>query len=106
VARSIGGMGVLVVAASNGHTLYTFDSDTPGVSRCLGSCAAIWPPLSLMAGETLTGGPGVTGALGIIHRADGTVQVTYRGLPLYFFHNDTAPGQTFGDYTGWSLAHP
>lgn len=99
-------MGVLLVAASNGHTLYTFDSDSPGVSRCGGSCAAIWPPLSLMAGETLTGGTGVAGALGTIHRSDGTVQVTYRGLPLYFFHNDMAPGQTFGNYTGWSLVHP
>jgi len=34
------------------------------------------------------------------------VQVTYKGLPLYFFHSDSAAGDTKGNYTGWSLVKP
>jgi predicted lipoprotein with Yx(FWY)xxD motif len=99
-------MGTLLVAASNGHTLYTFDSDSPGVSRCGSGCIGIWPALTIAAGQTPTGGAGVTGQLGTITRSDGTLQVTYKGLPLYFFHNDSSAGQTNGNYTGWTLARP
>lgn len=106
MAQQVGTMGTLLVAASNGHTLYTFDSDAPGVSRCSGQCLVIWPALTVAAGQTPTGGAGVTGPLATITRDDGSVQVTYKGLPLYFFHSDTAPGQTKGNYTGWSLVHP
>jgi predicted lipoprotein with Yx(FWY)xxD motif len=102
-----GGQTVLV-ASSNHRTLYTFNSDVPGsgVSRCTGSCVSEWPPLTVPAGTTPTGGPGVSGSLGTIHRSDGTTQVTYRGWPLYFFSGDGAPGQTNGNYPGWSVAMP
>lgn len=106
LAQNVGAMGTVLVAASNGHTVYTFNSDSPGVSNCSGGCIAIWPALSIASGQTPTGGPGVTGALGTITRSDGTVQVTYKGLPLYLFHSDTKPGDTRGNYTGWSLVHP
>ena len=106
LAQNAGSMGTILVAASNGHTVYTFDSDSPGVSRCSGQCIVIWPALGIAAGQTPMGGPGVTGQLGTISRSDGTLQVTYRGLPLYFFHNDNKPGDTHGDYAGWSLVHP
>jgi len=106
VAQTVSGSGTILVAASNSHTVYNFNSDSPGVSRCSGSCSAIWPALTVAAGQTPTGGPGVTGQLGTITRSDGTLQVTYRGLPLYFFHNDMAPGETKGNYTGWSLVKP
>jgi predicted lipoprotein with Yx(FWY)xxD motif len=106
LAQSVGTMGTLLVGASNSHTVYTFNSDSAGVSRCTGGCIAIWPPLTIASGQTPTGGPGVTGQLATITRTDGTVQVTYKGLPLYFFHNDTKPGDTKGNYTGWTLAKP
>ena len=99
-------MGTILVAASNSHTVYTFDSDTPGASKCNGGCASTWPPLSIATGVTPTGGPGVTGQLGTITRSDGSMQVTYKGLPLYFFHSDANPGDTKGNYTGWSLVKP
>lgn len=98
-------MGTVLVAASNSHTVYTFNSDTPGVSNCTGGCATTWPPLTIASG-TPTGGPGVTGQLGTISRSDGSLQVTYKGLPLYFFHSDSKPGDTKGNYTGWSLVKP
>jgi len=106
LAQSVGTMGTILVAASNGHTVYTFNSDTPGVSNCNGGCAGTWPPLTVASGQTPTGGPGVTGALATITRADGSLQVTYKGLPLYFFHSDSKPGDTKGNYTGWSLVKP
>ena len=65
-----------------------------------------WPALTVPSGQTPTGGSGVTGQLGTITRDDGTVQVTYNGLPLYFFHNDTAPGDIKGKYTNWNLVKP
>ena len=106
LAQSVGTMGTILVAGANGHTVYTFDSDTPGVTKCTGGCAGTWPPLSIASGVTPTGGPGVTGQLGTITRADGSLQVTYKGLPLYFFHSDSQAGDTKGNYTGWSLVKP
>jgi predicted lipoprotein with Yx(FWY)xxD motif len=105
LAQSVGTMGTILVAASNSHTVYTFNSDSPGVSKCNGACATTWPPLTIASG-TPTGGPGVTGQLGTITRSDGSLQVTYKGLPLYFFHTDSNPGDTKGNYTGWSLVKP
>jgi predicted lipoprotein with Yx(FWY)xxD motif len=106
LAQSVGTMGTVLVAASNSHTVYTFDSDSPGASKCNGGCASTWPPMSIASGTTPTGGPGVTGQLGTITRSDGSLQVTYKGLPLYFFHSDANPGDTKGNYTGWSLVKP
>ena len=106
LAQVVGSMGTILVAASNGHTVYRFNSDTPGVSNCKGGCISAWPPLSVSAGTTPTGGTGVTGQLGTIKRDDGSLQVTYKGLPLYFFHSDSKPGDTNGNYTGWSLVRP
>jgi predicted lipoprotein with Yx(FWY)xxD motif len=106
LTQNVGAMGTILVAASNSHTVYTFDSDSPGVSRCNAGCIGIWPALSIAAGQTPTGGPGVTGVLGTITRSDGTLQVTYKGMPLYFFHSDSKPGDTRGNYSGWSLVKP
>ena len=106
LAQSVGSAGTILVAASNSHTVYNFDSDTPGVSNCSGGCIATWPALTVAAGQTPTGGPGVTGQLATITRSDGTLQVTYKGLPLYFFHSDSNAGDTKGNYKGWSLVKP
>ena len=38
--------GVPVLANSHGLTLYWFAPDTPAASRCTGSCAAYWPPVT------------------------------------------------------------
>jgi predicted lipoprotein with Yx(FWY)xxD motif len=102
--KVIGAHGTLMVASSNQMTVYTFDKDVAGsgVSNCTGGCLTNWPALTVAAGQTPTGGAGVTGTLGTITRADnGAIQVTYNGLPLYFFLNDKAPGDTNGIYTNW-----
>ena len=104
MGRVIGTHGTLLVAASNQMTLYTFDKDVAGsgTSNCTGGCLTTWPALTVPAGDTPAGGAGVTGTLGTITRADnGALQVTYNGLPLYFFAHDTAPGDTNGIYPNW-----
>jgi predicted lipoprotein with Yx(FWY)xxD motif len=102
--RVIGSLGTLMVAASNDMTLYTFTKDVAGSgkSNCTGGCLTAWPALTIPAGATPTGDSTVTGQLGTIVRTDtGATQVTYNGLPLYFFQNDSAPGDTNGIYTNW-----
>ncbi len=85
--------GATVLTNSQGFTLYWFAPDTPTTSKCNGSCASFWPPLAGPA----TAGPGVTGKLGTITRADGSTQATYNGHPLYTYKGDTAPGQAKGN---------
>jgi hypothetical protein len=53
-----------------------------------------------------TGGTGVSGKLATITRDDGSLQVTYNGLPLYFFANDKAPGDANGVYANWVAVKP
>lgn len=90
-------MGPHLVAA-NGMTLYEYNKDTADVSNCTGGCATAWPPYTVSAEQaaSLGGGVNVTGKIGTMTRADGTLQVTYDNLPLYFFSGDTKAGDTNG----------
>jgi predicted lipoprotein with Yx(FWY)xxD motif len=108
-AKEVGTIGTVLVASSNGMTVYTFTKDTKdsGTSACTGGCIETWPALTVAAGTTPAGGAGVTGTLGTITREDdGTLQVTYNGLPLYFFKNDKAPGDSNGVYENWEAVKP
>lgn len=82
------------LAGQGGLTLYVFTKDTPGVSNCSGACLDKWPPL--LANGNPVPPVGLKGALGTMIRADGTMQVTYNGLPLYYWYNDKQPGDTTG----------
>jgi len=109
VTKDAGAVGTVVVAGSNMMTVYTFTTDVAdsGKSACSGTCLVKWPPLTVPAGTTPTAGPGVTGKLGTITRTeDGALQVTYNGLPLYFYQGDKAPGDTTGSYPNWVLVKP
>ena len=85
--------GAAVVTNGKGFTLYWFVPDTATTSKCNGSCATFWPPVKGPA----TAGAGVTGKLATIKRADGSVQATYNGHPLYTYVGDHAPGQATGN---------
>lgn len=109
VAISADGPLAPFLVGPNGHTLYLFTNDAAGVSNCTGGCLANWPPLLVAAGEEPTAGEGVTGELGVIEREDGAGrQVTYNGIPLYYWAADTAPGQTSGHEVGgvWFVVPP
>ena len=107
-AQSVGAAGTILVDGATGMTLYNFTKDTKdsGKSACTGGCIDTWPALTVAAGGTPTGGDGVTGTLATITRDDGTLQVTYNGLPLYFFKNDKAPGDLNGVYDNWVTVKP
>ena len=108
-ATAVGSLGTVLVAGSNGMTVYTFTKDVKdsGTSACTGDCLVKWPALTVDAGTTPSGGPGVTGTLGTITRTDdGSLQVTYNGLPLYFFSGDSAPGDANGVYPSWEAVTP
>lgn len=99
---------------AKGMSVYMFEADTKGEekSACDDACAAAWPPVTVESAEMLTAGPGIDQAmLGTIERADGTMQVTYNGWPLYTFVKDTNAGETMGqDKEGfgaeWYLMSP
>jgi predicted lipoprotein with Yx(FWY)xxD motif len=90
-------------------TVYTFAKDTAnsGKSACTGGCITTWPALTVPAGSKPSAGTGAGGKLGTITRSDdGSLQVTYNGLPLYFFSGDQAAGDSNGVYTGWEAVKP
>jgi predicted lipoprotein with Yx(FWY)xxD motif len=91
LSRTINGTAVLT--NSKGFTLYWFGPDTSTTSKCTGSCATYWPPVT----GPVTAGPGVTGTLGVITRPGGTMQATYDGHPLYTYAGDSAPGVASGN---------
>ncbi len=107
---SLGGTDELgsFLVGSNGHTLYGFTRDEPGVSNCTAGCLANWPPLLVQAGAQPSADGGVGGELATIDRDDGGRQVTLDGAPLYFGAFDGAPGETNGHEVGgvWFVATP
>ena len=109
---SVGSNGTLIVDGSTSMTLYTFSKDTAnsGTSACTsaGGCITTWPALTVPAGTTPTAGAGATGTIGTISRTDsnGALQVTYNGLPLYYFSGDKAVGDSKGIYKNWNAVKP
>jgi predicted lipoprotein with Yx(FWY)xxD motif len=85
--------GVTVLTNAQGATLYWFTPDTRTASKCYGSCAAYWPPVT---GHPVAG-PGITGQLGTIQRSGGGLQATYDGHPLYTYVGDRGRGQANGN---------
>lgn len=97
-----------ILVDSRGFTLYTFTNDTAnsGESACVDACVNAWPPLTV-EGEGAYDAA-IAAGFGTITRPEGTTQVTYNGMPLYFFASDAAPGDTTGHEVGgvWFVATP
>ena len=96
------------LTGEDGKTLYTFGKDTtPNQSACTDKCAENWPPFTVESNETVVAGDGVTGTIATFARADGSMQVSYNGAPLYYFVGDAAAGDATGDGKGgFALAKP
>ena len=84
--------GTTVLTNAKGFTLYSFAPDTPTSSKCYGSCAVYWPPVTGTAA-----GQGLPGTVTTITRTGGSHQLAYNGHPLYTYIGDTAPGQARGN---------
>lgn len=96
-----------ILTDAEGMTLYLFTNDTvPNESVCYDDCAVNWPPLE--PGENMTLPAGVPGELTVFDRDDGTQQVAYNGIPLYYWINDEQPGDTTGQEVGgvWFVVPP
>lgn len=83
---------------TDGMPLYTFASDTPGVSTCTGQCLANWPILE--ASEDAM----EEGDWTIVERDDGLRVWAYKDMPLYTFARDTAGQPATGVSDRWPLA--
>jgi predicted lipoprotein with Yx(FWY)xxD motif len=106
---------VLVKSASNslgtilvdgqGMTLYHLSGEQNGKFICTSTaCLGVWHPLIAPSSDTPSG---EVGSLGTVKRPEGTMQVTYKGTPLYTFTGDQQAGETKGqgikDVGTWSV---
>jgi predicted lipoprotein with Yx(FWY)xxD motif len=80
-----------VLADGRGQAFYLFASEKTARSRCYGACQQRWPPV-LARGRPRAGPGGKSRLLGTTRRADGKVQLTYAGHPMYYYLGD-APGR-------------
>ena len=81
-----------VLFDANGQVVYVFENDRRNESNCTSAdCVRAWPPV--LTEHEPSAGPAVdAGLLGTVRRADGTLQVTYNGRPLYFYEHE-GPGE-------------
>jgi predicted lipoprotein with Yx(FWY)xxD motif/glucose/arabinose dehydrogenase len=96
ISASLTADGIPTVVGPDGRTLYWFAHDEEGQPTCYEACAEAWPPLILDEGTEPSVGEGVPGQVDTVAREDGSLQVTYNGWPLYYFAQDTAPGEAKG----------
>lgn len=85
-----------ILVDSRGRTLYLFEKDRNGMSACNTACATYWPALTSRG--VPRAGTGVRQSiLRVVKQANGVLQVTYAGHPLYTFTGDKSSGQTAGE---------
>ncbi|MCE7002951.1 hypothetical protein LWC34_08930 [Kibdelosporangium philippinense] len=100
-AGKVGALNSVLVDVK-GMTLYRFDKDTadPPQSNCDGDCVTSWPPV-LVAHNGRIFLTGVDKSdVGVVRRADGFLQVTVGGWPVYRHIDDKKPGDTKGQGVG------
>jgi len=92
---------------AKGMTIYLFTKDTTaGQSACSGDCATNWPAVAGTPDMLLP--VGIQGTLSSFDRGDGSMQLAYNDIPLYYFHNDAKAGDTNGQEVGdvWYIVPP
>ena len=97
-------LGATVLADSQGLTLYHLSGEQNGKWICTSAaCLQAWRPLTAQTGAAPSGS---VGSLRTVKRPDGTMQVTYKGMPLYTFAQDQkagdAKGQGIKDVGTWT----
>ena len=86
-----------ILIDSKGNTLYTFSRDSAGVSTCSDECARVWSPMIVSEKEELSAPVGVVKDLTKIKWGnDGRMQLAHKGRPLYYYTEDTSPGDVKG----------
>jgi predicted lipoprotein with Yx(FWY)xxD motif len=83
-----------ILVNSSGRTLYHLSVERKGHFICLDKmCLSFWHPLLVPKGTK----PAGRVALGTVRRPNGTIQIAYRGEPLYTFVQDTKRGDVKGE---------
>jgi predicted lipoprotein with Yx(FWY)xxD motif len=93
---------------SKGMALYTFDKDTRNKSNCYNGCEIKWPVYNGDTNNLKLPIHVKKEDFGIIQRDNGTMQVTYKSQPLYYFFKDTKAYEVKGDGAKgvWHLVKP
>jgi predicted lipoprotein with Yx(FWY)xxD motif len=86
-------LGMILAYGPKTMTVYLFEGDHGAKSSCTGACASAWPPVT---GKPQAAGSALHGDLGTVRRSDGTLQVTYKGHPLYRFIKDGDNHDAYG----------
>jgi predicted lipoprotein with Yx(FWY)xxD motif len=95
--------GSVVVATGRGRTVYvnSTDSTNPSQVLCSGTCSAGFVPVAAQAGTVRITGVAAS-EIGTVTGADGVLQLTLDGFPLYTNSADANPGDTNGStHAGW-----
>jgi predicted lipoprotein with Yx(FWY)xxD motif len=93
-----------ILTDNKARSLYFFSNDAATTSTCVDGCAVVWPVFYV---ENPSIGTGLAATdFGVITRADGSKQTTYKGWPLYYYKDDAKAGDTNGDAVGgiWFIA--
>jgi len=91
-----------VLARRDRQALYYWqvEKKAGGKIRCVGPCAAAWPPL-LVRSAVPKHVAGIRGTFGVIRRPNGRLQLTHNGLPVYTYAHE-GPGQVLcNNVDGW-----
>lgn len=80
-----------VLFDADDQAIYYFEPERTPEPECYGECAEAWPPV-LTEGQPEASRGAKARLLGTTERRDGSVQVTYDGRPLYYYH-DEGPGE-------------
>lgn len=108
--KHAGKLGTILAAGPKRMTVYLFEADKGTASACSGACASAWPPVATGGAPVALHGA-VAADLGTTRRSDGTMQVTYKGHPLYYFVKDKDSGDAYGEGSkafgaGWYALSP
>jgi predicted lipoprotein with Yx(FWY)xxD motif len=93
-----------ILQSTNRLPLYYWQREkrAGGKIRCTGECARVWPPVVVASRKAVPSRlRGVKGAFGVVKRPDGRLQVTFRGLPLYAYHDDPPNTVLCDNVDGW-----
>ena len=93
-----------ILQSKNRLPLYYWarEKQAGGKIRCTGACARVWPPLLVRSRSAVRARlPNVRGKFGVVRRPDGKLQVTFRGLALYAYHDDPPNTVLCDNVDGW-----
>ena len=98
------------VSDANGRPVYSRTADEKNSSGCYDACAAAWTPVPGSDPAAPSNEPAIQPELlGSTLRRDGTRQLTYAGLPLYFpaeAGSETVARSLTDQWGTWSLVFP